>query len=284
MESLTPSILTARPPGAAYQRGTSCYDETLPAISIASFAVLLSTALIGGVINALAGGGTFLVFPALLLSGLDPIKANATSAATMLPGGVASAWVYRSGSLYSRKMLQVMMAASVAGGITGSILVLMTPSDRFARVVPFLMLAATLVYTFSEQIARAAASHISKDTRWLPLIAGQYLISIYGGYFGAGMGVLMIVLFTLTANLDVQESAAMRFYCSLGINLPAVIIFALRGAVVWRLSIPMAVAAVVGGYFGARFVRRMSVTAARRAVLGFAWTLSLWLLLRQATS
>lgn len=242
--------------------------------------MLLSTALIGGVANALAGGGTFLVFPALVLAGLDPIVANATSAATMLPGGAASAWVYRRGSNYDKRLLRALIAASMAGGITGSILVLLTPSARFARLVPYLMVSAAIVFSFSGQIARAAARHTSKDTRWVPLIVGHYLISVYGGYFGAGMGVLMIVLFMLTANMDVQQSAALRFYCTLGINGLAVTIFALRHAIEWQLSLPMAVAAVAGGYWGARLVKRMSVDTARRAVLVYAWVISIWLFFR----
>jgi uncharacterized membrane protein YfcA len=198
----------------------------------------------------------------------------------MFPGGVASAWVYRKGSNYDPALLRGLIAASIAGGILGSVLVLLTPSARFARLVPYLMLSAAVVFTFSEQLARAAAAHVSGATRWAPLLTGQFLISIYGGYFGAGMGVLMIVLYALTANMDVQESAALRFYTSLAINGPAVVIFALRGVIVWQLSIPMAVAAVIGGYWGARLVRRMSVSAARYAVLVYAWGISLWLLLR----
>jgi uncharacterized membrane protein YfcA len=106
------------------------------------------------------------------------------------------------------------------------------------------------------------------------------LISIYGGYFGAGMGVLMIVLLTLTANQNVQESAALRFYCSLAINAPPVVIFAMRHVIVWKLAIPMALAAIAGGYWGAHLVRKLSPRAARNAVLVFAWAISIWLLVR----
>jgi uncharacterized protein len=254
--------------------------NSLPDISIASFLLLCSTALIGGIANALAGGGTFLVFPALVATGLDPIVANATSAATMLPGGAASAWVYRKGSVYDSTLLRALMIASILGGITGSVLVLLTPSARFAKLVPYLMLSGALVFSFSKQIARAAAAHISDRTKWVPLLIGHYLISVYGGYFGAGMGVLMIVLFLLTANLDVQQSAALRFYCTLGINGLAVSIFAWKGVVNWRVSIPMALAAITGGYLGAHLVRKMSPETARRAVLVFAWAMTLWLFVR----
>ena len=180
----------------------------------------------------------------------------------------------------TQSCLKALIIASILGGITGSILVLLTPSARFAKLIPYLMLSAAVVFTFSGQIAKAAAGHISRNIRWVPLIVGHYLISVYGGYFGAGMGVLMIVLFALTANLDVQQSAAMRFYCTLGINGLAVAIFALRGVVAWNLSIPMALAAVAGGYWGARLVKRMSIRTARQAVLIYAWVISLWLFLR----
>jgi hypothetical protein len=246
--------------------------------------LLLTVALIGGAINALAGGGTFLVFPTLILSGLDPIVANATSAATMLPGGAASAWVYRKGSAYSAKLIRWLILASIAGGISGSVLVLLTPTARFAKMVPYLMLSAALVFTFSKQIQQTAkrfmADATSTQIRWVPLIVGHYLISIYGGYFGAGMGVLMIVLFLLTAHLDVLQSAALRFYCTLGINGPAVLIFAARGVVSWKVAVPMAIAAIAGGYLGAHLVKRLSIETARRAVLVFAWAISVWLLVR----
>jgi hypothetical protein len=253
----------------------------LPDIPLTSFLILLSTALIGGTANALAGGGTFLVFPALMLIGrVDSIVANATSTGTMFPGGVASAWVYRKGSTYDKQLVWGLVLASAIGGAIGSILVLMTPSARFARIVPYLMLSAALIFSLSEKIAKAASRHISGRIQWTPLIIGHFLISVYGGYFGAGMGVLMIVLFALVANQDVQQSAALRFYCSLAINAPAVVIFAARHVIVWNLAIPMALASIVGGYWGAKLVRKLSPRAARNAVLVFAWAISIWLLVR----
>lgn len=240
----------------------------------------MGTALVGGFANALAGGGTFLVFPALLFAGLDSIVANATAASVMMPGGIASMLVYRQGSTYEPKLLRGLMTSSILGGITGSVLVLLTPSARFSSLVPYLMLSAALVFSFSERIANAAAAHISDDVRWTPLLIGQYLISVYGGYFGAGMGVLMIVLFYLTAKLDVQQSAALRFYCTMGINGLAILVFALRGVILWKLSVPMALASVTSGYLGARMVKRLSVKAARNAVLVYAWIMTIALFFR----
>ncbi len=257
-------------------------ESVLPDIALSNFLILLSAAMAGGVANALAGGGTFLVFPALIFSGVGAVSANATSAATMLPGSMASTWVYSKGSPYDPKLVRVLLAVSVLGGIAGSTLLLLTPNDRFAQMVPYLMISAAVVFTFSEQIKRLASKHPATHTRWLPMVACQFVISVYGGYFGAGMGVLMIVLFVMTANLDVQQSAALRFYCGLGINTLAVSIFAWRGLVVWKLSIPMAAAAIVGGYWGAHAVRRMTQVTARRAVLVYAWVTSVWLLVRNS--
>jgi len=196
----------------------------------------------------------------------------------MLPGGIASAWVYR--RPYDLKLVRALVLISIAGGITGSTLLLLTPNERFTRIVPYLMLSAAVLFTFAGPIQRLAAAHTASHTLWIPLVAGQYLIAVYGGYFGAGMGVPMIVLFLIARGFDVQQSAALRFYCSFGINGCAVTIFALRGIVDWKLSIPMAIAAVAGGYWGAHAVKRMTVVAARRAVMLYAWATTLWLFLR----
>lgn len=257
-------------------------EAPLPHTSLVQFVFLIAAALAGGLANALAGGGTFLVFPALILTGVEPVAANATAAGCFLPGAAASAWVYSKGSDYGAKLVRWLLLISMLGGVSGSVLLLLTPSTRFARLVPYLMLGAALVFTFSARIQQLAPARPSGRTLWTPLLLFQYLISVYGGYFGAGMGVLMIVVFLMTANLDVQRSAALRFYCGLGINGLAVAIFAWRGLILWKLALPMAAAAVAGGWWGAHAVRRMSKSTARRAVLVYAWIVTLWLFARDA--
>jgi uncharacterized membrane protein YfcA len=233
-----------------------------------------------GVVNALAGGGTFLLFPALIFVGIDPVVANATSSVITLPGGVVSAWVYRQGTPLGRRLFTIMILISVAGGILGSQLLLHTPSERFAKVVPYLMLGATVVFTFSEQLRRFASSHTTGRIHTGMLMSGMLVIAIYGGYFGAGMGVLMIVLFLISAHIDVQSSAGLRMWCATGVNTLAVAAFIARGIVAWRVAVPMLVCTIIGGYWGAHGVQRLSAETARRAVLVFAWTMSLWLLVR----
>jgi uncharacterized membrane protein YfcA len=231
------------------------------------------------VVNALAGGGTFLLFPALVFAGIDPVVANATSSMITLPGGIASALVYR--RAVTGRLFWTLILISVAGGVIGSQLLLHTPSERFARLVPYLMIGAALVFTFSDRLRRFASTHTSGRQQNGPLLyAGTLAIAIYGGYFGAGMGVLMIVLFLIAAHIGVQESAGLRMWCATGINTLAVAAFIAKGIIVWRVAIPMLVCTLIGGYWGAHAVQKLTAETARRTVLVFAWTLSLWLLVR----
>ena len=245
-----------------------------------SWILLLAAALAGGVANALAGGGTFLIFPALIFAGVAPIPANATSSVITTPGGIASAWIYRKGNTVSTSLFRWLIAVSVIGGAIGSQLLVLTPSQRFARMVPYLMLGAALVFSFTNQLRKYAAEHTPERPHIALLIAGQFLIAIYGGYFGAGMGVLSIVVFAISAGLGVQQSAGLRMWCATGVNALAVVNFIARGLVDWRTAIPMLIAAVIGGFLGASAFKKLNPETARRAVLVYAWTMGLWLLAR----
>jgi uncharacterized protein len=247
-------------------------------VSPLSWIILLAAATAAGIANALAGGGTFIIFPALVFAGVDPIMANATSSVITLPGGMASALVYR--RPVTGKLFWILVLISVAGGVAGSQLLLHTPSEQFARIVPYLMIGASLVFSFSNRLSSFASRHSSDKVNNGLLYAGTLAISIYGGYFGAGMGVLMIVLFLITANIGVQESAGLRMWCATGVNTLAVAAFILKGIVVWRVAIPMLICTLIGGYWGAHAVRRLTADTARRTVLVFAWTMSVWLLVR----
>jgi len=206
--------------------------------------------------------------------------ANATSSVITLPGGIASALVYRSGMTVSRKLFWILVTISVAGGVAGSQLLLHTSSERFARIVPYLMIGASLVFSFSNQLRTFAGQHSSGKANHALLYSGTLAISIYGGYFGAGMGVLMIVLFLIAANIGVQQSGGLRMWCATGVNTLAVAAFIAKSIVVWRAAIPMLICTLIGGYWGAHAVQRLTAERARRAVLVFAWTMSVYLLLR----
>jgi uncharacterized protein len=248
--------------------------KTLPWI------LVVASAVVAGAVNALAGGGMFLVFPALLFAGVSPIAANATASLILIPGGWASTWVYRDTLKHGWRLHTALGVISLAGAWVGSELLLHTPERGFARLVPYLMLSATLVFTFSGKLRRAAESHASRTTHYVPLLGGQFLLAIYGGYFGAGMGVLMLALYLVAAHLEMQEASGMRLICGTAANTMAALVFALRGIIVWRVAVPMILACVAGGYGGAHLVKRLDSEKARRAILLYAWTISLWLLLR----
>ncbi|HTA45119.1 MAG TPA: sulfite exporter TauE/SafE family protein [Bryobacteraceae bacterium] len=241
--------------------------------------LLIVAAMIGGAANALAGGGQFIVFPALLFAGVASVKANATASLAMVPGGIASAWVYRRSFLDKPPgEVRHLIVMSIIGSLAGSILLLSTPNATFSALVPWLLLIAASVFTAAPHLRRAAAKASgSKSMFWLLL--GQFIIALYGGYFGAGMGVLMIALFLAAANMDVQSGNGVRLLCGTAINLLAVVVFAIHGAIDWKVGVPMVFAGITGGYLSARGMRRLSEKAARHAILVYAWGLTAWFFL-----
>jgi uncharacterized membrane protein YfcA len=243
---------------------------------VITFLILMAASILGGATNALAGGGTFMTFPALLLAGVAPVEANATASLVLLPGAFASAWVYRDVIRdNSRRFLLLMSAASVVGSTAGSLLLLNTSNATFSSLVPWLLLAATAVFTLAPWLRNLRAGR-ERHQSLVALTIGQVIISGYGGYFGAGMGVLMIALYLVATNLDVQSGTALRMVCSCAINTLAVAIFAWRGAIDYSVGIPMLVAGIVGGYLGALAVKRLNAELARRAILIYAWALTAW--------
>ena len=220
------------------------------------------------------------MFPALLFSGVLPVPANATATFVLNPGGYASTWVYRDRLVHGWRLQGALVAASMLGAGFGSELLLHTSERDFARLVPYLMLVAALVFSFSERIKRAAQRHSAAATHLGSLALGQFLIAIYGGYFGAGMGVLILVLYTVAAKMDVHQASGLRILCGTLTNTVAIVIFIVRGIIEWRVAIPMTLLAIAGGYFGAKRVKRLDAAKARRAILAYAWTITLWLLIR----
>lgn len=242
--------------------------------------ILLLAALLGGAANALAGGGTFLVFPALLLAGIAPVKANATASLALLPGAIASAWVYREAvSRISAKFIITMSVASLAGSLAGSLLLMYTSNNTFSHLVPWLLLMAAAVFTAAPWLRKAAAG-LGGHQSTMVLIAGQFIVAGYGGYFGAGMGVLMMALYLAASDMDVHTAAGLRTICAAVINVLAVGVFALKDALDFKSGIPMLVAGIAGGYWGAHLVKKLNAEGVRRWILIYAWALTGWFFLR----
>jgi len=241
---------------------------------------LIAASVVGGAVNALAGGGTFLVFPALVLAGIAPITANATASFLLWPAGLASAWVYRNDIPDDRRLLGIMSLVSAVGATIGSFVLLRTTNATFAGLVPWLLLFATLNFTFSKHL-RTLASRASHRGSLVLLVLGQLAISFYGGYFGAGMGVLMLALYLSATGKDVHVANGLRLVCGVTINAVAIVVFAIKGAIDWKIGIPTMLAALIGGYFGAVLVRRLNSESARRWVLIYAWAITVWFFARQ---
>lgn len=236
---------------------------------------MMAIGLVVGVINALAGGGTFLLYPALLfLGGLAPVTANATSSLIVLPGTVMAGFVYRGTmSNFEPRLIAMLTIASLAGSAVGSVLLIKTPNSTFAGMVPWLLLTGAVVFSAAPWIRRKAGG-MSHHRSAAALIAGQFAIAIYGGYFGAGMGVLMVALYLLVADIGALGASGMRMYSAVVINTIAVALFAARGALDYRIGLPMLLTTSAGAYAGAKLIQMMDEEKVRRAVLIYAWLLT----------
>ncbi|HEX8069053.1 MAG TPA: sulfite exporter TauE/SafE family protein [Pyrinomonadaceae bacterium] len=242
----------------------------------AHWLVLFAAAFAAGMINSVAGGGTLLTFPALISAGLDPKVANATSTVALWPGLLGGLWGFRRELEESRPLLLRLGLTSLAGGACGAWLLIATPSPTFARLVPFLILFATLLFMAQEPVTRllrlSATPEAARRGWWAGAILFQFCASIYGGYFGAGNGILMLAAMGLLGITDIHRANGLKNYLGLCLNSVAVLAFAATGLVVWPVALLMAVGAIAGGYYGASAARRLGRTAIRRVVvlIGFA--------------
>jgi uncharacterized membrane protein YfcA len=239
--------------------------------------LLLLAGLWAGVQNALAGGGSFVTLPALILSGLDARAANLTSTIALFPGQVTTGLAGRklvSGA--ERLSFRALFVISLAGGVVGALLLLATPASFFARLLPWLVLAATTLFAWGSFFRRANVERQPLS----PLAAGgmQFLIAIYGGYFGGGIGFLMLAALTI-AGLPVRTAAATKNVLAGVMNGAAVLIFAFSRDVHWLDAAVLGVAAIVGGLIGAWMLRWVNEKALRIGVviLGVLLTVGLFL-------
>jgi hypothetical protein len=234
-------------------------------------AALFASAFVAGMINSIAGGGTLLTFPTLIWLGLDAKEANATSTVALWPGLVGGLFGFRRELERSRPLLVRLGLASLAGGATGALLLIRTPSQTFARLVPFLIFFATLLFIAQEPITRWLRLETTADERqtgwWTGAILFQFCAAIYGGYFGAGNGILMLSALGLLGISDIHRANGLKNFLGLALNSVAVVAFAVSGIVRWPQALLMAVGAIMGGYYGATIARKLGRTFVRRAVI-----------------
>ena len=254
------------------------FDSALPTSPLRSPPLFAA-----GLINWVAGGGTLVTFPALVFLGLPPVTANATSTVAIWPGSLGGMWGYRSDMRAAERRMLFLIAPSLLGGIAGALLLQLTPAPTFKVLVPYLILFATVLFMLNEPLQRWLKS-LSKgephNTRTWLLWAGlfQLLVAIYGGYFGAGIGILMLASLGILGLTDIHQMNGLKNLFALCINGVAALYFIWARMVYWPDVLVMAVAAVVGGYGGAGIARRIGRTVVRRIVIaiGFGMALSLF--------
>lgn len=258
--------------------------------------ILAASAFAAGVMNAMAGGGTILTFPALLFVGVSPITANATSTVALLPGVVASLAGYRREVREHRHWLKTLFLPSLLGGALGSVLLLRTPEKLFAALAPQLVLFATVLFMLQGFVSKRAAARAeaSKSDSFQPgdLSASrfavatllQFGVAIYGGYFGAGIGILMLALLGFLGLTNIHAMNGLKAFFNFSINSVAAAYFIFRGAVDWPAALVLALGAIAGGYGGARLARRIGQKKARAAVIVIGLLVTAVLFWQQARS
>jgi hypothetical protein len=255
----------------------------LPSIRLAFVVV---AALIAGAMNAIAGAGTLVTFPALIAFGLPPINANATSTVALWPGSISSMWGYREELRGSRRWALHFAVPSLLGGGLGAWLLLRTPAERFSDIVPWLVLGATALFIVQRPVMRRLAERARQSPEAmgtppgdvsdraltsrrppLSILGYQFLVSIYGGYFGAGVGILMLAALGFMGLNNIHRMNGLKNWGGLCMNAVAATMFAFTSLVSWPVALAMAVGAMVGGYLGSRTALRVPQEFVRGAVV-----------------
>lgn len=224
-----------------------------------------------GVLNAIAGGGSFLTFPALVFAGVPPLAANATSAMAVSPGYLGSTWGFREElKALPKSLLRQEVSIAALGGLIGAGLLLVTPAKVFSGLVPWLLLVATALFAAGPWLAKGNSGRGQPAWR----LPGLMLVAVYGGYFNGGLGILLMALYTLTGESRLNTVNALKNLNSFVLSLLSVLAFALAGAIVWPQAIWMMVLATAGGWVGARLAKRLPVRWVRWLVIATGLVMS----------
>lgn len=249
--------------------------------SLFHYLLAMTAAFLAGAINSVAGGGTLVTFPALIGLGLPSIAANATSTVAIWPGSIGSMWGFRREIRDTDPFFRLLAIPSVIGGVIGAMLLRITPAKLFDHFVPFLILFATVLFTVQAPIQRRLQTkphHVAgkRSTTWIACAgAAQLLVGIYGGYFGAGMSIMMLTVLAFLGLEDILKMSAMTSFLSFCTNGVASILFAASHMVVWSYVFAMMFAALFGGYAAAGIARRIGKVMVRRFVIVVGFTIAI---------
>ncbi len=242
--------------------------------------LLAGAAFLAGAVNAIAGGGSLISFPALLAAGYPSITANVTNAVAVLPGYLGGSLAYREELAGQGRRIRGLAIVSALGAVTGALLLIVSSQALFDRLVPWLILFSCALLAVQPALARRVRPH-SGAGRHLPapLLALQFAAAVYGGYFGAGLGILLLAVLGIYLDGSMHEINALKGVLSLVIGLVAAVFFALFGPVAWGAALVMAVASLAGGHVGVRAVRRLSPSVLRAIVIAFGVAVAIRLML-----
>jgi uncharacterized protein len=239
-------------------------------IEIVNALLLFATAFLAGGLNAVAGGGSFITFPTLIFMGMNPIAANATNNTALWVASLASAGAYRQDLGIARRELWLLCGVSLIGGAIGSICLLYTPSEVFKRSIPYLLLFASIIFTFGGAIKaglmRLCQTTVNPAPSLVGLLVVQFAISVYGGFFGAGMGILMLATLTFLGINNIHSTNALKAFLGSCINGIAIVPFIFAGVINWQQAIVMALGGAIGGYTIARYARKVAPSKIRTLV------------------
>jgi uncharacterized protein len=259
-------------------------------LDVGRYTLILLAAFAGSAVNSIAGGGTLLTFPALLGLGVPPIVANATSTVALWPGSLASIWGYRGELAGAWEWAKRWSVPSVLGGLAGAGLLLVTPPERFDVIVPWLVLGATVLFVAQKPVMRALRRGTSAPDAPEPdpasqrtprgALAYQFAVAVYGGYFGAGIGILMLAVLGYLGFTNIHRMNGLKNWGGLCINAAAAVTFALSSLVHWPVALTMALGATSGGYVGARVAQRVPQRYVRQAIAFIGFASGVWLLFR----
>ena len=215
---------------------------------------------LGGALNSVAGGGSFIAFPALLWTGVPPIPANATNTIALWTAAAASGGAYRKRLDVPRRVLIPLLAASLTGGLAGAFLLLRTPAHTFMRVIPWLTLGATLLFAFGRRLTFGRKSVVTHDASAEGLAGAalfQLGVAVYGGYFGGGMGIVILAMLATLGMTDIHSMNAFKSVMGFVINGVAVVTFVIAHAVYWKHGLVMILGGIAGGYLGAHYAQKV---------------------------
>jgi hypothetical protein len=243
-------------------------------------------ALLAGVINSVAGGGTLLTFPSLIAAGLSPLTANATSTVALLPASLSAMHGYRGELTGARKWTVGLALPSLVGGGAGALLLLHTSNATFERVVPWLVIGATVLFLVQRPLLRWVRRHeeavaaVESPAPTPTMLAAQLVVGVYGGYFGAGVGILTLAALGFMGFTNIHRMNGLKNWGGFCMNLVAAITFAVSGIVDWPVALSMAVGSIAGGYIGARGAQHLPQGVVRALVATIGLGSGVWLLLR----